>query len=120
MFTNSSFRNVPVPAGATLPPFTVSASITAQVRTLTSGAQFDAFKGTGTYSFSTDVLAFSTVGGAGNFSSIIDTNGNASVEVVYNYTPTTTAVPEPSTAVTAAIGAVVCGLVQRRRRRARA
>ena len=97
--TDANTLNVPVSAGNTYPTFSRSASITAQVTTLTSGAQFNAFKGTGIYAFTTDIFAASSVTGTGNFSSIIDSYGNASVEVVYNYTPTTTAVPEPSGAI---------------------
>ncbi len=86
---------------------------------LTSGAEFAAFQGTGTYSFSTSTNDHSSTTGAGNLISQISTTAGDSVSVTYDYTPTSS-VPEPSTAVTAAIGVVVCGLVHRLRRRARA
>ena len=85
--------------------------------TLTSGAEFDAFKGTGTYSFATNIVGLSAVFGSGNLTSTISSTGAASVSVTYDYTPAST-VPEPSTAVMAAIGVVVCGFVARRRAQA--
>jgi hypothetical protein len=97
----------------------LSASIDPAVTTLTSGAEFDAFKGTGTCSFLTDITDLSSVTGSGNINFQAYRRGGDSVSVTYDYTPTSS-VPEPSTAVTAAIGVVVCGLVQRLRRRARA
>lgn len=85
---------------------------------LTSGTEFAAFEGSGTYSFITATSDHSSTTGAGNLISQVSTKAGDNVSVTYNYTAAST-VPEPSSAVTAAIGAAVCGLVACLRRRAR-